>query len=265
MSKLLVMTDLHLTSRGKRIIGLDPLQRFEDGLNHAATHHPDADRLILTGDLSHYGETKSYQHLAEALKNRPWPVSFLLGNHDERAKFRTSFPDCPTDGYGFVQSVVDLGKLHLIMLDSLDEDGRVPMHAGFLCEQRLAWLSDQLVAAGDTPCLLFLHHPPFMTGFTGMDAIRLQNEAELLDLIESGPIAHIFAGHVHRTVMSSVRGIPVTVFKSTCHQMPMQLGAEGSHHSVDEPGAYGIILTDGPDVVVHSEDFSLPARVIGHD
>ena len=66
-----------------------------------------------------------------------------------------------------------------------------------------------------------------------------------------------------RTITASVDGLPVTVFKSPCHQMPMLLGAPGFGHSVAEPGAYGIILTDGADVVVHFEDFTLPAGEVG--
>ena len=55
MAKILVMTDLHITPEGQSIIGLDPGQRLADGLAHAARVHPDADRLVLMGDLTHHG------------------------------------------------------------------------------------------------------------------------------------------------------------------------------------------------------------------
>ena len=29
MTKIIVMTDIHITSKGERIIGLDPLERFK--------------------------------------------------------------------------------------------------------------------------------------------------------------------------------------------------------------------------------------------
>ena len=263
MSKLLVMTDLHLTPGAERINGLDPLERLRDGLDHAVRNHPDADHLILTGDLTHYGDADSYGKLALVLEDRPWPISFLIGNHDRRAAFLAAFPDCPTDPNGFVQSAVDAGDVRLITLDSVDEDGIVAEHAGHLCAERLDWLAGQLQAAGDRPCVLFLHHPPFKTGFKGMDDIRLMNDTAFLDVVQEGPVAHIFAGHVHRTIVSSARNIPATIFKSTCHQMPMLLGAAGSSHSVDEPGAYGIVLTDGANVVVHFEDFTLATQTVG--
>ena len=83
------------------------------------------------------------------------------------------------------------------------------------------------------------------------------------DLLASGPVTHVFAGHIHRTITATVDGLPMTVFKSPCHQMPMVLGAEGSGHSVPEPGAYGILTTRGPNVVVHFEDFTLPETEVG--
>ncbi|MDJ0638290.1 MAG: phosphodiesterase [Paracoccaceae bacterium] len=257
MSKLLVMTDLHLTDGSKTIIGLDPFQRLRQGLDHALRNHPDADRLLLLGDLTHFGQTVSYQALRDALNDLPWPISFLLGNHDRRSTFRKVFPETPVDPNGFVQSAVDLDDVRLITLDSLDETAN-PAHSGILCDDRMAWLKAQLSEA-DRPCLVFVHHPPFESGFVGMDAIRLRNDRAFLDLIAQHNVSHVFAGHIHRTITAKAAGVPVTVFKSTCHQMPMLLGEAGSTHSVDEPGAYGIVLTNGPDCVVHFEDFGLPA------
>ena len=256
MTKLLVMTDLHLTPGAERIIGVDPLERFHDALQHAARYQPDADRLILTGDLTNNGDAVSYQKLADALTGCPWPVDFLLGNLDYRGAFRTSFPDCATDPNGFVQSVVDLGHLRLITLDTLDEEGAVVEDAGYLCPSRLEWLAHQLRNTGDRPCLLFLHHPPLKTGFHAMDGIRLLNDDAFWKVVQSGPVAHILAGHLHRNVTATVGEIPVTIFKSTCFQMPMKLGAKGYGEPVDDRGGYGIVIADSADIVVHFEDLS---------
>lgn len=256
MTKLLVMTDLHLTDGSKSIIGLNPLDRFRAVLDHARAHHGDAARLMLLGDLTHYGQRVAYQALRDVLADAPWPVSYLLGNHDRRDRFRDVFPDVPVDKDGYVQSVVDLPDVRLITLDTLDEAAD-PAHSGWLCTARLDWLEAALAGA-DRPCLVFLHHTPFVTGFNGMDAIWLRNAAAFLDVVRSHDVAHVFAGHIHRTITASIGGVPITVFKSPCHQMPMLLGKPGSSHSIDEPGGYGIVLTDGPDTVVHFEDVGLP-------
>lgn len=257
MSKILVMTDLHLTVPPETIIDLNPAERLSEALAHAASLHPDAAHLVLTGDLTHRGESAQYEILQKHLTDLPWPVTLMMGNHDLRAPFRACFPDAPVTPGGFVQRVVDLPDVRLIALDTLDDAPKVE-HAGVLCPARLAWLEDALKTAGGKPCLLFLHHPPFATGFTGMDDIGLSNAEELLAITARYNVRHIFAGHIHRTITASIAGQAITIFKSTCHQMPMLLGQAGFGHSVPEPGAYGIILTQGPDVIVHTEDFTLP-------
>ena len=56
--------------------------------------------------------------------------------------------------------------------------------------------------------------------------------------------------------------MPFSILKSTCHQMPMQLGNPSSAVSVDEPGAYGILLTTKDQIILHSEDvLDAPAAV----
>ena len=260
MAKILVMTDLHVTEPGVTIIGLDPVARLSKTLAHAARHHSDASHLILTGDLTHTGTRLEYQRLKETLHDLPWPVSYLIGNHDNRAAFREAFPEVPTDRNGFLQSILDLHDTRLILLDTVDEAAAV-LHAGLMCPDRLAWLKTAL-SESPNPCLVFMHHHAFNTGFTGMDNINLANAAELRALLKASSTQHVFAGHVHRTIHATIDGLAMTIFKSPCHQMPMMFGADSSSYSVDEPAGYGILLTDGPNVVVHFEDVGLPENPV---
>ncbi len=259
MTKFLVFSDLHLVEDGGDIIGLDPLLQFCEGLAHAMSLHPDASRLVLLGDLTHHGRVAQYERLRAALDGLTLPVSFLLGNHDMRANFCSVFPQAEVTAQGHVQQMVEIGPACLISLDTLDDDPR-PLHSGRLDPARLIWLEDALAQAAGRPVCLALHHPPFATGFTGMDAIALQEPGPLLALLHAypGPV-QMLCGHVHRTISGHVGGLPFSVFKSPCHQMPMRLGEEGSAHSVAEPGAYGIVLVSRDAVVVHSEDFTIAA------
>ena len=256
--KIIVFTDIHITEVGKTIIGLDPMERFLRGMAHALEHHPDAARIVVTGDLAHHGKPEEYDRLKQALEGCPMPVSLMLGNHDRRATFLETFDDVPRTDGGFVQSYADLGDWRLVMLDTLDEEAPIE-HSGLLCEERLEWMSAALGGAGDRKRILFTHHPTFVTGFGSMDEIGLRNRDELRNRLQRHPnIRQIISGHVHRTISSETAGIPSAVFKSPCHQMPMLLGDAGSSHSsVDEPGAYGILLLREEGVVVHSEDFEL--------
>lgn len=257
-AKLLVLTDIHTVEHGDAIIGLDPVERFRDVLDHALAHHGEADRVIIMGDLVHHGRVAQYERLRDALSALEMPVTLLMGNHDKRDAFHEIF-----GGSGFVQGRFEFGDTTGLFLDTLDGPPYVKgHHAGVLCEDRLEWLDTELGAAKGR-VLIFMHHPPFDTGFDGMDAIKLANYKTFFEVIERhGNVAHLFCGHVHRTISGTARGIPFTIFKSPCHQMPMLLGATGSSHSIDEPGAYGIVLLNDDTVVVHHQDVGLPSVIV---
>ena len=86
--------------------------------------------------------------------------------------------------------------------------------------------------------------------------MKLREADKFLDMCQ-GRVAHIFAGHVHRTISSATRGIGLTTFKSTAHQSPLLLDSYDTSIAVDEPGAYGVVLFTPQAIVAHSEDFDL--------
>lgn len=265
MRKILVFTDPHITPRGESIIGLDPLERFNEGLTHALTHHPNAERVVITGDLTHHGTPGEYMLLHEALRECPVPVSLTLGNHDRRTAFRKAFPEISLTDQGFAQEIVDLDETRIILLDTLDEMAP-DLHSGLLCDHRLDWLEAALKGADGRRAMIFMHHPPVLTGFDGMDSIGLRNRVEFARrLSHYSNVKQIIAGHIHRTLHAALpledgRVLPVISLKSTCHQMPMALGLADHHVSVDEPGAYGIVIHTKDGIVVHTEDFTLPTK-----
>ncbi|MDG1739049.1 MAG: phosphodiesterase [Paracoccaceae bacterium] len=259
--KVLVMTDIHITKEGRKIIGLDPMERFKAALDHALTNHPDAEALVITGDLTHHGIRDQYQRLKAVLDQVPIPVHLTLGNHDFRDQFVTNFPDVPRDPNGFVQSSFDVGDYKLILLDTHDPTVE-PFHGGNICEKRLNWLEDQLSGQPKGSCVLMMHHPPFETGFPGMDVIGLSNRDALNKIIADSPaVAMSISGHVHRIIWGSAGGKPSANLKSTCHQMPLELVDDDSSLSIDEPGSYAILLLGKDGIVLINEDVGLDAYV----
>lgn len=265
MEKLLVMTDLHICSAGDTIIGLDPVDRFCNGLSHALKAHPDAAALILMGDLTHQGTPDQYIRLHDILRDLPLPVIPMLGNHDRRDAFLSVFPDAPLSN-GFVQTVVDLPHHRIITLDTLDGPPYLPgHHSGRLCETRTEWLRTALDGAGNRTPLVFAHHPPFETGIIGMDLIRLKNGDALRDLLAAHPGVMLFCGHVHRTISGVTKGVPWMIFKSPCHQGVIDLENPDSSLSVDEPAAYGLLLLSPDNVVAHTQDVGISGDAIRDD
>jgi len=263
--KALVFTDLHIVAEGEDIITLDPLARFAEGLEHALNRHPDAQHLILLGDLTHNGLPEEYARLAPVLADCPIPITVTMGNHDTRAPLQAAFPQA-ADANGFTQSALDLGPVRLLILDTHDYDNQAPLEQdGWLCDARLAWLDAELARAAREAkdVVVFAHHPPCPVGFWAMDAIGLANSEALLSRLHAAPhVRHLICGHIHRTIHASAGGLPVSILKSPCHQIPMILGQGTFADSVDEPGAYGILLALEGTIVVHTEDFALSDGVV---
>lgn len=262
--KLIVFTDLHMVPPGERLLGLDPSERLRAGVDHVNERHPDAVGVIVTGDLTHRGDPESYLRVRSVLNGLSAPYRLMIGNHDRREAFAAAFPEAPRDRNGFVQQAFDLGDHRLILLDTaLEGDDAGRSHAGVLCDRRLGWLDAELASAKGGPVILFMHHPPLAVGFPGMDRIALRNGEEFHRCLAShGNVRHIVAGHVHRTVSGSFRGVPFSIFKSPVHQQPMEMSSCDTSLSVIEPAAYGMLLLTPQGIVVHTEDYELAAGAV---
>ncbi|WP_283193270.1 phosphodiesterase [Rhizobium sp. AN80A] len=251
--KIVHITDTHFVPQPATLYGLDPRARFDAAIASLQAEHSDADLLVITGDLAHWGEVPAYQALRQRLEAVTLPVVMMVGNHDDRASLRTVFPAAMDDGNGFVQgSRVENGH-RLIFLDTKCEG----THAGAYCEKRRAWLADAL-AKGDEPVLLFMHHPPFLSGISSMDAIG-QLDADALWLVlqpHARRIRHIFLGHVHRPISGNWHGISFSLIPGLNHQVPLQLAPHGEDiPGSHEPPAYSVISVGPDSIVVHLKYF----------
>ncbi len=264
MDKLLVLSDLHL-SAGERIAGLDPSERLDRGLARITRDHPDAKALILLGDLTHRGTIAQYQELHKRLQDLPFPVFPMLGNHDQRDHFLQVFGADAACETGYVQHVVDLPTHRIVMLDTLDGPPFVKgHHSGALSPEQLEWLEDTLAGRGNRDAIVFMHHPPFVTGIAGMDKIRLDDGEAILRLLAKHGVAHLFCGHLHRSVSGTTQRVPWTLIKSTNHQGPLDLISLDSSLSTDDPAGYALVLLGQGTVVCHHEDIDA-AAVVSND
>ncbi|SFJ23502.1 3',5'-cyclic AMP phosphodiesterase CpdA [Phyllobacterium sp. CL33Tsu] len=248
--KILQVTDLHLVTPGETLCGLDPLARLEACVADINRNHSDAELVIFTGDLSETGEEITYRALAGALSELVPTYRLMLGNHDNRENFLRVFDKAATHG-GFVQGIEDTREGRLILLDTL-LPGRPE---GRLDEARLAWLSDRLDEASDRPVFLFSHHPPFPIHMPLLDRMGIIEAEALYPLLrEHGDVRHIFAGHAHRPIAGSWRGIPVSVLRGTNHQSALDFSPDRIANT-HEPPAYAVIFIDANGVIVHFHDF----------
>lgn len=191
--RIIQLTDLHLTDPAGSDAARQHAEFIARGLRAVAERFGEAACCVITGDLTDQGEEAAYRVLHDQLRALPFPVLTLLGNHDDRAAYLRVFGG--GDENGFVQSVFDQEALRLITLDT-----HLPgSDAGRLCDMRLDWLRARLAEAGETPVLLFLHHPPCDIGDPVLDPIRLNESQQFHRVVRDFPsVRHVFFGHIHR-------------------------------------------------------------------
>lgn len=249
------ITDMHVGFSGSASGGYNShrlravIQRLAEGPNRP-------DLLLMSGDMTEFGDAPSYARLAGMVRDCPFPVAPMVGNHDMRAPLLEAFPDCPRND-GFVQYALDIGTLRVLVLDTLEE-GR---HGGAFCEARAAWLAGELAAHPDRPTLIAMHHPPFESGIAWLDSDEREPWiVRLAETVRGCPqIRGIVAGHLHRTIHALWEGIPVTVTGSTAATVALDLNPvdpvrpDGRAMISGELPVYALHRWDGRRIVSHTE------------
>ena len=221
MVKLIWLSDLHFVAEGTEL-GHDPRVRLRAAIAFINRHHADSAYCVISGDLVNRETALDYSALAEILSELRVPILPMVGNHDDRQILRSVLPmpeGCMTD---FIQYAVPTEAGLICCLDT----HKVGSHAGELCEERRAWLQDQLRASGSGPVYIFMHHPPMPLGLPMQDLDRLEDGEAFLDLVAaSGNVKHLFIGHVHRPITGTVRNIPFATMRSVLYQAPAPVPA----------------------------------------
>jgi len=252
--KFIHLTDTHLVQPGKKLYGLDPQARLAAAVDDINANHADAVQVVVTGDLTYWGEPEAYELFRETMSKLNLPYVVLVGNHDRRGPCLAALNAAPRDKNGFVQGTFDHPQARFVFLDTLNEQS----HAGQMCDTRLSWLADTLAAMpADRDLCLFMHHPPFAIGIHDMDRISLAENHQFQEVITPvmGRIRHLFFGHLHRPVSGSWLGIPLSTLRGTSHQVWFDMRPDCPHLASHEPPAYGVVLMRAEGMVVHTHDF----------
>jgi 3',5'-cyclic AMP phosphodiesterase CpdA len=231
------ITDMHVStpqSRADRVFRT--AEHLERAVDHLNALRPRPDVVLATGDLVDQGRLDEYERLRAILERLAMPAYLIPGNHDDRANLRTAFDRHQyLDGDGaFFQYTIEDWPLRLVALDTL-----VPgSGGGRLCAERLAWLDRRLREAPERPTLIFMHHPPFVTGIGSMDGMGLDGIEGLAAMIRRHPqVERIVAGHIHRPIVRRFAGTVACTCPSTAHQVALDLPPETRLAMVMEPPA----------------------------
>jgi 3',5'-cyclic AMP phosphodiesterase CpdA len=225
------ISDPHVTEPGRYgSCRIDATARLARAFARAVSIAPGIEGIVITGDLVERGTEVEYRCLSRLLRTVRVPCWLLPGNHDRRDNLLAAFPtlSCAADADG-IQYVVELGSLRLVMLDSL-----LPgKPGGLLGKDRLDWL-ERTLAASATPTVLFVHHPPPITGLVHFDRSALGDADDLAAVIRRhGNVVRVACGHLHQSLYVEWAGVPLSVCPSTAHRFELDLRADGRMSAVD--------------------------------
>lgn len=207
------------------------------------------DAIVLTGDIADRGEADAYRRvrdLVEAAADRLGAeVVWVMGNHDERAAFRTELLR-EQGSTGPVDAVFDIRGLRIIVLDT-----SVPgYHHGEVTDEQLAWLAGVLAQPAPHGSLLALHHPPVPSPTALMSILELRDQPHLAKVVAGSDIRSILGGHMHSATTGMFAGVPVSVAAATCYTLdPSAPRRELS--GVDGGQSFNLVRVYG-DQIVHS-------------
>lgn len=237
MTRILQISDLHILPEGRLFHGsIDTAAALRHMLAGIAGLLPvigPVERLVISGDLTETGCEGAYDLLHAIMAEAPLPWRAVPGNHDSREAMRAFAAGAdwmPCDGP--INWREDLQDVTLLGVDTLVEGAA----HGAVSDASLEWLEITLSDLRSRPVLIFMHHPPFDTGISAMDAIGLVRTPRLEAVLREhdGPV-QIACGHVHRMITGQFAGRPVIIAPGTSHAVGLDLRRHGgiefkAHH-----------------------------------
>jgi 3',5'-cyclic-AMP phosphodiesterase len=231
------ISDLHIKPPGELAYGkVDTAAALSRCVNELNRFQPRPHLVVISGDLVDTPSQAAYDHLIELLAPLEIPYAAIPGNHDDRTMLGG-----PRFDHGFKPWIevsnrtVSVADLDVVLIDSA-----VPgKNYGLLDAQTLAWLDSTLGSSAKRPGLLFLHHPPWVTGIAHMDAQNLRNGDDLAVVLRKHErVQLVAAGHIHRAMATTFAGVLATVCPALNHAVALDLDAGMPPSFKIEPPAF---------------------------
>ena len=209
---VLHLSDVHATAAAPLYTQVDGTARVRQVAERVESSMLRPDVVVVTGDLSHHGESSTYPALAAAfaeLRARlGCPVVVVPGNHDEPASFTTVFGRNPIEHvHGF----------RVIGLDTA---------AGSVSREDLDRLRAELGSPAPNGTILALHHPPVPSPAATLAGRELAAPEHLAAALDGSDVMAILAGHFHHPMSGMFAGIPLWVGGSLAYLQDIGTSAD---------------------------------------
>lgn len=241
------LSDPHVVVPEKQpVLSHDTAARLRGAVEAVNRLHPRPVFVILTGDLTNDEQEASYELVQSILAGLEAPCYLAVGNHDARLPFRRIMLAQPNPQSDRIHYTFTRNGYRFIVLDTLDE-GQI---TGLIDEAQLGWLERILTESDEALSVLFLHHPPVLTGVSWMDDLMLRKADRLLQVLDRHPtVRWVLCGHVHHPFWIERGRVTYLTAPSVSFQFreePLPPPAEGSTRLLsDELPGFRIVDLQG--------------------
>jgi 3',5'-cyclic AMP phosphodiesterase CpdA len=223
------LTDTHIGPPDARPYGTDTAGNLRAVAERAAQMDLSPAAFVVSGDLADGDDPAAYRHLRavldEAFAPFDAPVLLAMGNHDRRSAFRPVFldPHAGDDEAAPWYHSREVAGVRFVVLDSY-LPGRVH---GWLGDDQLAWLADELSRPAPLGHVVVIHHPSVPRGVPRLDDyLLLDREAFGAVLTRHRPLA-VLCGHSHVATAALFGGTLHVAAPATAYLLDPSIRAGG--------------------------------------
>jgi Icc protein len=247
--KFVHLTDTHMNAPHTEgpFVKFNLADKVRQVFAHIQQNRVNPSFVVITGDLSHEGNTEDYEYIRELVDEGSSllgiPVYVVLGNHDHRAPFREGFlKEEPSEQPYYYSHTIQ--GLRLIGLNS-QTPGH---HYGRIDNEQLAWLEEELSTPAERGTIIALHHP--LLTIESMPAEHVLADREQLGQVLAGTdVVGIVAGHVHTNNVGTYNGICSIAANGTAFTGEL---ADDDHFSMVDYCSYNVVSVNPEGVSVQT-------------
>lgn len=228
--RILQISDFHLRGDGALSFQVvDTAAFLENTVRHLkhvfSLKNQAPDMIVITGDIADSGDEHAYHMVYDALKDFEVPVYAVPGNHDRRDRMKSILKGWTVENpetAPYLCYAVEKEGHRFLFMDSMAPGS----HSGHMPEVATKWLDKELQEHKNVPTLVFMHHPPFITGMGAMDE-PYENREVLRGILQKAPWAKLCCGHMHRPIFTMWAGVPCVTAPAASMQIELDFSAEG--------------------------------------
>lgn len=193
--KLLHLSDIHLTEKGKTIWGVNPKERLDYTINRIS-QIKDIDAIIISGDLSDDNSAWTYKYIDCCFSKLNIPTYCCAGNHDSKEQMVNIL------SFIKVEPIIFIGDWKILFVDStIKGKGK-----GYVDEKELSFLKKE-ISEYNKNIIVVLHHPPILSGGWFNKKVLINHNELNKILTTSKNVRLVLYGHIHSFTQEELNGI----------------------------------------------------------